>query len=196
MSTKTKFQMGLAYLGFAPITADGDSSTLPTYGSTVTLGHAVRAALTVNSADVPVYGDDALQLKIDSFLSGSLETETLLSDLELDSTLYGGTYASAAGITRTIDDAGTPGAVPYIRKLMKKDKSIVYRAGILLRCAANRAASGWESNTKKDSVEVTNAKVNFDVMPCATGAWNWEQDYTSETDALAAIEAKLHPSTT
>lgn len=191
MSTKTKFGMGLLNLGFCPITADGSSSALPTYGASVSLGHAVRAALTVNAADVPIYGDDALQLRVDSFISGTLETETLLSELELESTLYGGTYASASGLTRTLNDAGTPGAVFYIRKLMKKDKSLVYRAGAFFRCTANRSASGWDADTKKDSVEAKNATVTFDVMPCDTGAWNWEQDYTSEADAIAGINTKL-----
>ena len=191
MSTKTKFPMGLTHLGFCPITAAGSSSALPTYGAEVTLGHAVRAALTVNTADVPIYGDDAMQLKIDSFISATFETETLMSELELESTLYGGTYASGNGLTRTLNDAGTPGAVTYVRKLMKKDKSLVFRAGAFFNCSANRAASGWDADTKKESVEVKNAKVNFDVMAAETGAWNWEQDYTSEADALAGIATKL-----
>ena len=195
MSTKTTFPMGLLDLGFCPITAAGTASALPTYGAAVSLGHAVRAALTVNTADTPVYGDDAQQLRIDSFISGTFETETLMSDLELEGTLYGGTYASAAGLTRTLDDAGTPGAVYYIRKLMKKDKSLVYRAGVLFNCAANRSASGWDADTKRERVEVKNATVNFDVMAAETGAWNWEQDYTTEAAALAGIGDKLSLST-
>lgn len=193
MSTKTKFPMGLLDLAFHPITADGTSSALPTYGAAVTLGHAVRAQLTVNTADVPVYGDDAEQLKIDDFLSGTFVTETLMTDLELEHTLYGGTYSSAAGLTRSAEDAGTPGAVSYIRKLMKKDKSLVYRAGAFFRCAADRAASGWDADTKGQTVTPKNASVTFDVTAAETGAWNWEQDYTSYADAVAGIADKLHP---
>ena len=194
MSTKTKFPMGLLDLGYAPISAAGSSSALPTYGTSASLGHAVRAALTVNAADVPVYGDDMLQLKIDSFISGSFETETLMTDLELEQKLYGGTY-STGELLHTVDDAGTAGAVYGIRKLMKKDKSLVYRAFVLFNCSANRSASGWDADTKKDSVEVKNAKVTFDVMPAENGNWMWEHDYTSESDATAGIDAKIHPTT-
>lgn len=191
MSTKTKFPMGLQDLFFCPITAAGSASALPTYSAAVSLGHAVHAALTVNSASVPIFGDNAQQLKIDSFISGTFNTETLMSELELEQKLYGGTYSAEGGLTRTLDDAGTPGGVCYIRNLMKKDKSMVYRAGVLFYCAADRAASGWDGDTKKESVEAKNATVNFDVMTVETGAWIWEQDYTTRAAALEGIKDKL-----
>ena len=95
MSNKTKFNMGLLDVGFAPISAEGENA-LPTYSSQESLGHAVRAALTVNAADVPIYGDDVKLMHIDSFLSGSFESETLMSELVLEQKLYGGTYSAEA----------------------------------------------------------------------------------------------------
>lgn len=186
MSNKTKFGMGLLDLGFAPIT-DEPPAALPTYGAAVSLGHAVRAALTVNSADVPIYGDDMELLRIDNFLDGSFETQTLMTELELESKLYGGTYTAGGGLTSTADDAGTPGAVYGIRKLMKKDKSLVYRAFVLFRCAANRSASGWDADTKNNTVTPKNAAVNFDVSTANNRTWKWEQDFTTQSAARAAI---------
>lgn len=187
---KTKTTMGLLDLGIAPITAE-PAAALPTYGSPKSLGHAVRAALTVQTANTPVYGDDALQLTIDEFIRGVLEVQTLMDDLEISATLFGGTYASGSGITRTVADSGTPVAVYGLRKLMKKDKSLVYRAEVFFRCEANRAASGWDADTKSQSFQNKTANTTFDVYSANSGAWCWEQDFSSAAAALEAIYDKL-----
>lgn len=187
---KTKTPIGFLDVGIAPITAE-NAGALPTYGAARSLGHGVRAALTVQTANTPVYGDDALQVMIDEFISGSLEIQTLMDDLETSSILYGGTYTDDDGLTRNTDDSGTPVAVYGIRKLMKKDKSLVYRAEVFFRCQANRAASGWDADTKGQNFQNKTANTTFDVYPADTGDWNWEHDYTTRAATLAGIREKL-----
>lgn len=187
---KTKTPIGLLDLGFAQIATE-PANAHPTYSAGVSLGHSVRAALTVTTAQLRVYGDDALQISDDSFVSGSLDTETLMSDLELEGLLYGGTYAEATGLTDSADDASVPGAVYYVQKIMKKDKSLIYRAVVFYYCCANRSGYGSEADTKKDNIENKNSTVTFDVLPDNTGAWRWRKDCASESAALSAINTAL-----
>lgn len=187
---KTKTPIGLLDLGFAQVATE-PANAHPTYNAAVSLGHSVRAALTVTTAQLRVYGDDALQISDDSFVSGSLETQTLMTDLELEGLLYGADYDENTGLTDSVDDASVPGAVYYIQKLMKKDKSLIYRAVVLYRCSANRSNYGNEADTKKDNIESKTGNVTFDVLPDNTGAWRWRQDYTSEAAAMAGINTAL-----
>jgi len=187
---KTKTTIGLLDLHIAPITAE-PAGALPTYGAAKSLGHAVRAALTVNTANTPIYGDDALQVTLDEFISGALEVQTLMDDLEIRQILFGGTYSAQDGLTQSTEDTGTPVAVFGIRKLLKKDKSIIYRAEVFFRCEANKTSSGWDADTKSQSTQNKNATTNFDISPASSGAWNWEQDYETAAAALAGIKTKL-----
>lgn len=187
---KTKTPIGLLDLGFAAVKTE-PANAHPTYEPAVSLGHAVRAALTVTTAQLRVYGDDALQISDDSFVSGSLETQTLMTDLELEGLLYGGTYEESTGLTDNAEDASVPGAVYYIQKIMKKDKSLIYRAVVLFYCSANRSNYGSEADTKKDNIESKTGNITFDVLPDNSGAWRWRKDFTTEALAMAGINSTL-----
>lgn len=195
MSTKTKLPIGLLNLTFVPIDTEPDAA-VPTYKAATyekSLGHAVRANLTLETAQLRVYGDDALQVADDPFVSASLETETNMTDLELEQALFGGTYASGTGLESSAGDTSALGGVYFVRKLLKKDKSTVYRACVLYRCQANRSSYGFEANTKAGTIEPKNSTVTFDVFECNNGAWKWEQEYDSLSAATTAIGTKLHP---
>lgn len=194
MSTKTKMPMGLLDLTFVPIASES-AGTLPTYeaaGNEVSLGHAVRAALAVTTDSLRVYGDDALQIAADLFVSATLDTETLLSDLQLEAKLFGGTYATDT-LTSGANDAAASGGVYFVRKLMKKDKTIVYRAVILFRCQPDLSSYAIDANTRGANLELKNNAVRFLVSAAENGDWKWEGEYSTESASLAAIAAKLHP---
>ena len=194
MSTKTKVKIGCLDLTFCPIASES-AGALPTYEAAtneLSLGHAVRAALSVETSELRVYGDDALQISADLFKQGKLDTEALLDDLALEAALYGSTTSTDA-VTDGGDDASPAGAVYYVQKLMKKDKSLVYRGVILYRCEASRADYTDESDTKGETIEPKNHPVSFVVMLTNSNVWRWRKDFTSESDALSAIAGILHP---
>jgi hypothetical protein len=192
--TKTKTKIGLLDLTAVPITAE-PAGAMPTYAAAdkeLSLGHAVRAALTVEMDQLRVHGDDALQIAADLFNSGALDTEALLDDLALEAALYGST-ADGTAVTDNGDDSAPPVGVYYVQKLMKKDRSIVYRAVVLFRCTANRANYSDEANTRTQNLEPKNHPVGFIVYLANNNDWRWRDDFETEAAALAAIAAKLHP---
>lgn len=196
MSTKTKTKIGLLDLTWVPI-ADEPDAAYPIYEAAAnerSLGHAVRAALSVQTAELRVWGDDALQISADLFESANLDTEALLDDIELEAALYGASVSDGV-VEDGGDDVAPPGAVYYVQKLMKKDRSIVYRGVILYRCEANRSGYTDEANTKTQTLEPRNHPVGFTVALTNNNKWRWREEFPSEAAALAAIAATLHPTT-
>lgn len=197
MSKKTKVKIGLSHPTFVPIVEEPDSAA-PVYAAAekeLSLGHGAKANLTVTTNELRVYGDNALQLSADMFANGTLATETILDDLELEAALYG-SKSDAGSVTDAGDDASPAGAVYYIQKLMKKDKTIFFRAVVLFRCEANRAGYTDESDTQRDAIDAKNHPVSFNVFLANNNEWRWRKDFDTEAAALEAIKALLHPTKT
>lgn len=186
--------IGLKGLAFYPATTTG-------YDAGVDLGSTVKAYLSVETNDLTIYGDDVLELEMSSFKKGTLNTETWLDELELESKLYGSKYAAIDSdavpeAADHIDDVTPDGAVTFIRKLLKRDpetnaKSTVYRAVVLPKCTAQRASQKEEADTKGENLEPKTHPVDFTVQPNDDGYWRYRADFDTEDAALAYIKTKV-----
>lgn len=186
--------IGMNGLVFYPTAAGG-------YGAAVELGSAVKAYLSVETNDLTIYGDDVLELEMSSFKKGTLNTETWLDALELESALFGSSYTAVSGgdtkeAADHVDDVTPDGAVCFIRKLLKRDaetkaKTTVYRAVVLPKCTAQRASQKEEADTKGENLEPKTHPVDFTIQPNDDGYWRYRADFDTEAAALAYIASKV-----
>ena len=78
-----KTPLGMRTLDFWPITAQPAKSH-PTYGQSVNLGAAVKGYLSVTTTTASIVGDDIEQFFDEFFAGGQLDTETTMSDLQIN----------------------------------------------------------------------------------------------------------------
>ena len=192
---KTKVKIGLLHPVYTPIVEEPDGAA-PIYAEAskeLSLGHAVTANLSVTTSDLNVPGDDVMQISASMFVRAALALETLLDDLAVEAALYGSTSGEDGSVTDGSDDASPAGAVSYVQKLMRKDKSIFFRSVVLFRCEADRASYTDDASTKGESIEPKNHPATFNVFAANNNEWRWRQDFDTEAAAMEAIAAKLHP---
>lgn len=189
---KVKERYGLVTLKFAPITAEPDGAH-PTYGEFIDLGSAVKAYVTAQKAEGSLYGDDVLQLKVSEFSGADIQTETLLSDLEVESKLMGSTYGEDGVLTDGANDSPRAGGLAWIQKLRTKTAT-VFRAVFLY--FATPSLPDDQSDTKGDGVTFSNNAINFSAVTDKTGSWRVRKDCTSQTEAetwLNSVRAGTAP---
>lgn len=175
-----KEKFGLVVSRFTPIIAMPAGSH-PTYGTAIDMGEAVKAYLTATYANAKLYGDDVLQLEANEFTYATLQAETLLSDLQVKSQLFGGAYANGE-LSDNVDDTAVPGAYEYIQKLKTKS-GIIYRAVFLYNCVPSQLDDN--ADTKGESVTFANEAINYTVYPDDTGDWRKRKDFSTQAAAEA-----------
>lgn len=164
------------------------------YDAPVDVGTMVKASLTVKTADLEVYGDNALQIGDSSFVSGLLTMETNYNDLQTEATLYGHAYDSTNGLVRNTNDVAPSGAVGYIQQLLKKVGDVqtrVIRAVFLPDATAQLANWTDEAETRQTSTAFKSRTVTFKVADDDDGNWHYQQEFeiSSSMNASKALEA-------
>lgn len=185
--SRVKTPLGMQTLNFHPIKEEPKNAH-PTYDAAVDLGAAVKGYLTVTTASASISGDDITQLKAEVFVNGNLDTETTMSDLEINAKLYGHTYSAENGEESKGTDSAAIGGISFIEPVMLKDKSIVYRATCLFKGQAIASSEKQEADTKKSSE--LNPKMNavsFEIMEDNSGSWRVRNDFESMESATAFI---------
>lgn len=191
MATMKKLQtpIGLQEIGFVKYGASSETE----------LGNAVLANLSVETNDLTVYGDDALQIDQSVFKRGTLTTETLLDDLQLEAELYGSTYTAGTGGAggKVVDKTGdiSPYVVVYfIQRLLLRSpegaQSEVYRYTVLPRTSALKSSIKQDAQTTGESLSPKNHPVDFRIFAADSGEWRQREDFTTlEAAKTAAIAA-------
>lgn len=190
MAVKTcrvKAPLGMQSLTFFPIKTEPDTGH-PTYDDGVDLGAAVKGYITVTTATATISGDDITQLDDEIFAGGQVDTETTMSDLQVNATLFGHIYTEADGETSNSSDRAKPGGLAFVEPVLLKDKTMVYRATCLYKTLAMASSEKQEADTKKSGE--LNPKMNavsFKVMEDNSGAWRSRNDFDSLVAAKAFI---------
>lgn len=186
LTTSTvKVPLGMRRSWYFPITSEPDGKK-PVYGEKLDMGTAVKGYLSVTTASASIPGDDVTQVEIEKFVSGQLDAETTMSDLEVNAKIYGHTYTEEGGEVSSSDDTSPNGGYAFIEPILKKDKSIVYRATCLHKVSAMASSEKQEADTKKSGeLSFKNNAVSYKVMEDNTGAWRTRKDL----DSMAAAEA-------
>lgn len=184
MKTSTvKVPLGMRRSWWFPIASEADAAK-PVYGDKVDMGAAVKGYLSITTASASVPGDDIEQVSIEKFVSGQLDAETTMSDLEVNAKLYGHKYSEETGETSSSEDHAPNGGYAFIEPILLKDKTVVYRATFLRKVCAMAQSEKQEADTKKSGeLAFKNNAVSFKVLEDNTGVWRMRQDL--ETLALA-----------
>lgn len=178
-----KVPLGMRRSYFFPISTE-PAAAHPTYGNPLDMGEAVKGYLTVQSMAGDIYGDDVSLLHDTAFVSAQAEVETTCSDLELNSTLFGHTYADGLE-TSGKDDRSPYGAYAFIEPILKADKALSYRATFLYKCSANQDSEKTEADTRKNDFNPKYNAVTFAVVADNLGSWRARKDF----DSLSAADA-------
>lgn len=188
---KLQTPIGLQEIGFVKFGATTEK----------TLGNSVLANLSIETNDLTVYGDDALQIDQSVFKQGTLSTETLLDDLQLEAELFGSTYTadggSGGGTGKVVDktsDISPYVAVYFIQHLMLRSEagamSDVYRYTLLPKASALRSSIKQEAQTQGESIEPKNHTVDFRIFANdTTGEWRQREDFATLDAAKTAVIA-------
>ena len=194
-ASKVKTPLGMQTLDFWPIKVEADAAH-PTYDESINLGAAVKGYLTVTTASASIPGDDIVQVEDEVFTGGQLDTETTMSDLEINATLFGHTYTAEAGEESKSSDRSKPGGISFIEPILRKDKTIIYRATCLRKVSAMASSEKQEADTKKAGE--LNPKMNavsFKVMEDNLQSWRIRNDFETVAAALAFIKTTFGAAT-
>lgn len=188
-----KAPLGMQTLDFWPIT-DEPAKAHPKYDDSVNLGAAVKGYLSVTTATASIAGDDIVQIEDEVFTGGQVDTETTMSDLQVNATLYGHSWSEESGEESKSSDRSKPGGLSYVEPILLKTKAIVYRATCLRKVSAMASSEKQEADTKKPGE--LNPKMNavsFKVMEDNTGSWRVRKDFATKDEADAFIRSVFKP---
>jgi hypothetical protein len=182
-----KTAVGMQTLDFWPITEEPDNKH-PVYGNSVNLGAAVKGYLTITTASASIPGDDIVQVEDEVFTGAQFDTETTMSDLEVNSVLFGHTFSADAGEESKGTDRSKVGGISFIEPILLKNKTQIFRATCLFRTSAMASSEKQEADTKKPGE--LNPKMNavsFKVMEDNMQSWRLRNDFATKAEAEAFI---------
>lgn len=187
-TSKVKVPLGMQTLDFWPITEEPDNSH-PKYSAAVNLGAAVKGYLTVSTNIASIVGDDIEQISDEVFAGAQLDSETTMSDLQINAQLFGHTWSDTDGEESKGTDRSKPGGLSFIEPVLRKDKTIIYRATCLRKATALASSEKQEADTRKPGE--LNPKMNavsFKISEDVTHSWRVRMDFASAAEATAFIK--------
>ena len=188
-----KVPLGMRRSWYFPITAEPDKAKA-VYGEKLDMGAAVKGYLSITTAIGSVPGDDTIQIEVEKFVSGQLDAETTMSDLEVNAKIFGHKFTEEGGEVSSSDDTPPSGGYGFIEPILRKDKSIIYRATCLHKVTAIASSEKQEADTKKPGeLSLKNNAVSYKVTEDNTGAWRSRNDFASMELAEAFIESIFAP---
>lgn len=188
----SKVKIGAKYPAWAKITDEPEDS-LPEYGGIVgEIGEAIAVSLSLTLASGQLYSDDALNIDVSEFVSGTLELETDGLDDKMASAIYGATITDGE-ITYNTSDVIPTGGLCYYTKMMDKSGDVYYRGHYYPKVKAQ--LTGGDDKTKGASISFSTEKPKFTVFQAANGVWRQTETFENEKSAKAWITSKLSAST-
>lgn len=187
-TSKVKTPLGMRTLDFWPISSEPEKGH-PVYGASVNLGAAVKGYLTVTTNTATIPGDDITQVEDEIFASAQLDTETTMSDLQINAQLFGHAYSENDGEDSKSTDRAIAGGVSFIEPILRKDKILIYRATCLRKATPIASSEKQEADTRKSGE--LNPKMNavsFKVSEDNLHSWRVRNDFETEDAANAFIK--------
>lgn len=182
---KTQTPLGMQTLDFWPISNEPDGNH-PVYSESVNLGAAVKGYLSITTAPISISGDNIVQVENEVFTGGQLDSETTMSDLEVNSVLFGHTYSEQDGEESKGTDRAKPGGLSFIEPILTNEKGTLYRATCLRKVYAMASSEKQEADTKKaGELSPKMNAVSFKVMEDNAHSWRVRNDF----ETVAAAEA-------
>lgn len=182
-TSTVKVPLGMRRSWYYPITSEPVGKK-PIYDAKLDMGAAVKGYLSITTASASIPGDDIAQVEVEKFVSGQLDAETTMSDLQINAKIYGHKFTEEGGEVSTSDDVSPNGGYAFIEPIMLKDKSVVYRATCLHKVSAMASSEKQEADTKKSGeLSFKNNAVSYKVMEDNTGTWRTRKEFASMAEA-------------
>ena len=187
-TSKVKAPLGMRTLDFWPIKNEPDKAH-PTYDASVNLGAAVKGYLTVITNTATITGDDITQAEDEVFSGAQLDTETTMSDLQVNAQLFGHAWSESDGEDSKSSDRAIPGGMSFIEPILLKDKTLIYRATCLRKATAIASSEKQEADTRKrGELDPKKNVVSFKVEEDNLHSWRVRNDFETEAAAEAFIK--------
>lgn len=187
-SSTVKTPHGMRKSWYFPIKEE-PAGKKPVYDAKLDMGAAVKGYLTVTTASASIPGDDISQVEVEKFTGGQFDAETTMSDLEVNSKIYGHKFSEEGGEVSSSNDVSPNGGYGFIEPILLKNKSVIYRATCLHKLSAMASSEKQEADTKKSGeLSFKNNAVSYKVMEDNTGAWRTRKDLASESEAEQFID--------
>lgn len=179
-------RIGLEGLKYALITAEGDATTAPTYGTPAVIGKAVDAKLNPELNSAELYADNSLAESDTTFNKGSLDLTVADDDEETVATLLGHDVdGTTSEITRSATDvAPYVGVGRVITKIV--GGAYKYKAEFLAKVKFKLTIP--EEKTKGESVEFQTAPLSGDVIVPLNGEWSKTKTFDTKAEANAFLD--------
>ena len=187
-SSAVKTPHGMRKSWYFPIKEE-PAGKKPVYDAKLDMGAAVKGYLTVTTASASSPGDDISQVEVEKFTGGQFDAETTMSDLEVNSKIYGHKFSEEVGEVSSSNDVSPNGGYGFIEPILLKNKSVIYRATCLHKLSAMASSEKQEADTKKSGeLSFKNNAVSYKVMEDNTGAWRTRKDLATESEAEQFID--------
>lgn len=184
---QVKVPIGMRYSFWWPIISE-PAAAHPIYGSKVDMGAAKKGTVTITTAPFDYAGDDINLIHDEAYVNHQVDAETSLSDLELNAMLYGHSYEDGIETSGSDDTSGL-GAYGFIEPIIKRDKTKVYRATFLYKNSPLASSEKQEAETKETAINPKNYGFSLFGTVDNLGKWRARQDFATEEDALAFLDA-------
>lgn len=187
-TSTVKAPLGMRKSWYFPIKSEPEKSK-PVYDAKLDMGAAVKGYLSVTTASASIPGDDIAQVEIEKFVGGQLDAETTMSDLDVNSKIYGHKFSEETGEVSSSDDVSPNGGYGFIEPILLKSKTVIYRSTCLHKVSAMASSEKQEADTKKSGeLSPKNNAVSYKVMEDNTGAWRTRKDFESQAEAEQFID--------
>lgn len=187
-ASKVKVPLGMRTLDFWPIANEPDKAH-PVYGASINLGAAVKGYLTVTTNTATIPGDDINQVEDEVFASAQLDSETTMSDLQINAQLFGHSWSDEAGEDSKSTDRPISGGLSFIEPILRKDKTVIYRATCLRKGTPLASSEKQEADTRKPGeLSPKMNAVSFKISEDNLHSWRVRNDFDTEAAAEAFIK--------
>jgi len=177
-------RIGLEGLKYALITAEGDATTAPTYGTPSVIGKAVDAKLNPELNSAELYADNSLAESDTTFNKGTLDLTVADDDDTVVAALLGHSIATGEITRSSTDTAPYVGVGRVITKIV--GGAYKYKAEFLAKVKFKLTIP--EEKTKGESVEFQTAPLSGDVIVPLNGEWSKTQTFDTKAAALAYLD--------
>lgn len=193
MKSTVKVVVGMRTSWYYPILSEPDNAK-PVYAPKLDMGAAVKGYLSITTVSASVPGDDISQVEFEKFVHAQLDAETTMSDLEVNAKIFGHKYTKEGGEVSHTDDLAPSGGYAFVEPILKKDKTLIYRATCLHKVTAMAGSEKQEADTRKPSeFNPKNNAVSYKVTEDNSGNWRSRNEFDTLAEAHQYIESVFAP---
>lgn len=175
---------------WAPMSAEGNVSTAPTYGEAIQLDKLSQVDDKLTLTNTSAYGSDEKAVEITEFTSGSVDVSLLNMDEAVVSKMHGVQTGKSGGLNYKSDDLAPFGAFGFTTSCMDGSGKRYYEAVFYPKLKGKPTDKTY--NTKGENVTLALDNVSYTMYQAACGTYKVTKKFDTEKaaqDYLAGLFA-------